>query len=191
MNKFKKSQVLIFFILLLFLSFTPLLPSSLKPTYLYFISNFIIITLGAEAGLLSTLSKPLEDKTQSFSVNRKPQEAISEKKEASTTSSLSAVSEDVEKSESERVVSVTKVVKVQKGSSKPSIFFLENEENDEGMIDDEIEVEEEIEGLNGQELSAKAEVFIRNFYKQLKVQKERNLGFTIKPSNLQTTTWTQ
>lgn len=170
MNKFKKSQVLVLFVLLLFLAFIPLLPSSLKSTYLYFISNFIIIVLASEAGLFSLLYKPLEDKMQSSSLIKKPitpSDGYSEKKEAP----ISSVSKHVEKrlkpveksaSETERVVSFTKVDIVKK-----STFIGSGE-------DDDIEIQEEIEGLNGQELYVKADVFIRNFYKQLKLQKDES-----------------
>jgi len=181
MNKFKKSQVLILFVLLLFLAFLPLLPSSLKSTYLYFISNFIIIVLGAEAGLFSLFYKPLEDKMQSSLLKKPiiPSEAYSEKKEAP----ISYVSKHVEKrprpvemsaSETERVVSFTKMDIVKKSTSKSCVFFIGSGEDDEGIMNDDIEVQDEIEGLNGQELYAKAEVFIRNFYKQLKLQKDES-----------------
>ena len=59
-------------VLTLLLAITPLLPSSLRPTYLYFIFNVLIIALAAEAGVLSVSSKPLEDKKQHVSVTQKP-----------------------------------------------------------------------------------------------------------------------
>ncbi|KAJ1441334.1 hypothetical protein SESBI_01476 [Sesbania bispinosa] len=155
-----------------------MLPSSQRPTYLYFISNFIIIALGAEAGLLSVFFRPLEDTKQSASVILKPEmppeAATLEKKEVSTTTGVSALSEHVEKSASERVVCVTKVDKVQKCPSRPSLFFIGGGETDAEFMDEELEVEEEIEGVNGQELFAKTEAFIGNFYKQLKMQREES-----------------
>lgn len=171
MNKFKKSQVIVLFVLILLLVITPLLPSSIKPTYLYFICNFLIIALGAEAGLLSVFSRPLEDRKQYTSVtHQKPvmdPEAIPEKREAfSTTGDESDVSEHVDKFASE---------KVQKCPSMPSLFFIGGGESDaEGMDELETEVEDEIEGVNGQELFSKAEAFIGNFYKQLKMQREES-----------------
>ncbi|KAK7305153.1 hypothetical protein VNO77_43053 [Canavalia gladiata] len=177
MNKFKTSQVLVLLVLLVLLVITPSLPSSLRPTYLYFIINFLIITLGAEAGLLSVFARPLEDRKQSSSVTPKPvmmpQEASPEKREVSSTC-VSAVSEYAEKSSSERVVCVTKVDKVQKGPSRPSLFFIGSGETDEDVMDEDLEAEEDIGGVNGQELFAKAEAFIRNFYKQLKMQREES-----------------
>ena len=157
MNKFKKSQVLVLFVLLLFLAFIPLLPSSLKSTYLYFISNFIIIVLAAEAGVFSLFYKPLEDKMQSSFIKKPiiPSEGYSEKKEAPAP--ISFVSKHVEK----------RLKPVEKSAS-------ETERVDERIMDDDIEVQEEIDGLNGQELYAKADVFIRNFYKQLKLQRDES-----------------
>ncbi|XP_061341689.1 uncharacterized protein LOC133288014 [Gastrolobium bilobum] len=171
MNKFKKSQVLVLFVLVFLLAITPFLPSSVRPTYLYFILNFLIITLGAEAGLLSVFSRPLEDSKQFASVIQKPvipPEVNFEKREASSTRSVCAVSEHVEEklkaveksAISERVVCGTKVDKVQA---------------DEEVMDEEVEAEEEIDGVSGQELFAKDEAFIRNFYKQLKMQREESL----------------
>ncbi|KAK7387106.1 hypothetical protein VNO78_27617 [Psophocarpus tetragonolobus] len=180
MNKFKKSQVLLLFVLVVLLVITPYLPSSLRPTYLYFIINFLIMALCAEAGLLSVFAKPLEDRKQPASVTIKPvipSEATSEKREQGFNSTLTVVSADsehVEKSASERVGSVTKLDKVQNCPSMPSLFFIGGGEADEEVMDEEIEAEEEIGGVNGQELFTKAEAFIGNFYKQLKMQSEES-----------------
>nr|KYP52185.1 hypothetical protein KK1_025923 [Cajanus cajan] len=174
MNKFKKSQVLVLFVLVVLLLITPSLPSSLRLTYLYFITNFLIMALCAEAGLLSVFASPSEDRRQSSSVTS---EATSEKREASnsTPSVASAVSEHVEKSASERGVCVTKVDKVQNCPSVPtSLFFIGGGEAGEEVMDEELEAEDEIGGVNGQELFAKAEAFIGNFYKQLKMQSEES-----------------
>ncbi|KAK7316785.1 hypothetical protein RJT34_00502 [Clitoria ternatea] len=175
MNKYKKSQVLVLFVLVILLVITPSLPSSLRPTYLYFITNFLIIALCAEAGLLSVFTAPLDDRKQPSSVTNKSvmsPEASHEKKEASNTTCASAVSEHVEKCASERGVCViTKVDNVQKGPSVPSLFFIGSGEADGEVMDEEVEAEE---GVNGQELFAKAEAFIRNFYKQLKMQREES-----------------
>lgn len=168
MNKFKKSQVIVLFVLVLLLVITPLLPSSVKPTYLYFICNFLIIALGAEAGLLSVFSRPLEDTKQYVSVTQKPvmaPEVIPEKREVFSTTGESDVSEHVDKFASE---------KLQKCPSMPSLFFIGDGESDAEGMDEEPEVEDEIEGVNGQELFSKAEAFIGNFYKQLKMQREES-----------------
>jgi hypothetical protein len=82
----------------------------------------------------------------------------------------------VEKSAPEKkivFVGVSKLDKVKKIPSMPSIFFIGDGEDDlEVNKDEEVEVEDEICGVNGQELFAKAEAFIGNFYKQLKMQRE-------------------
>ena len=190
MNNFKNSQVLVLFVLVLLLAITPLLPSSLRPAYLYFIFNFLIIALGAEAGLLSVFARPVEDMKHSASVTQKPMMAQGEvipdeKSEASsTTGGRSASSEHVEKkpkyvvvvekSASEKVVCVREVDKVQKCPSTPSLFFIGGGEDDADLKDEELEAEDEIGGVNGQELFAKAEAFIGNFYKQLKMQREES-----------------
>ncbi|KAL2322694.1 hypothetical protein Fmac_027073 [Flemingia macrophylla] len=171
MNKFKKSQVLVLFVLVVLLLITPSLPSSLRPTYLYFIINFLIMALCAEAGLLSVFATPSEDRKQSSFVM--PSEAISEKREASN-STPSIVSEHVEKSATEKGVCVTKVDKVQNCSSVPSLFYIGGGEAGEEVLEEELEAEDDIGGVNGQELFAKAEAFIRNFYKQLKMQSEES-----------------
>ncbi|KAK7276864.1 hypothetical protein RIF29_18010 [Crotalaria pallida] len=136
MNKFKISQIL-------------------RPTYLSFIFNLLIITLGAEADLLSAF----EDRKQPpASVNLKatmPSEVIiSEKREAS------AISEHDEKKKP-KVVEKFETDKIVGGG-----------EADEEVMDGELVEEDEIGGVNGQELFAKAEAFIGNFYKQLKMQRE-------------------
>lgn len=154
MNKFKKSQVLVLCVLLVLLVITPYLPSSLRPTYLYFIINFLIMSLCAEAGLLSVFPRPLEDKKQPASVM------------ASEASSEKRVSKDDEKSGGSEG---RKVEMMQKGS----LLLIEGED-EEVMMDEEDEAEEEIGGVNGQELFAKAEAFIGNFYKQLKMQSEES-----------------
>ena len=60
-NKFKKSQVLVLSLLTILFIIAPLLSSSLRPTYIYFITNLLMIALGAETGVLSFFSKPSLD----------------------------------------------------------------------------------------------------------------------------------
>ncbi|KAK7276866.1 hypothetical protein RIF29_18012 [Crotalaria pallida] len=177
MNMYKKYQVVVLFVLALLLVITPYLPSSLRPTYLYFIFNLLIIALGVEAGLLSAF----EDRKQPpASVNLKatmPSEAIiPEKREASAISEHDEKKKPkvVEKFASEKIVGVVKVEKVNKCPSMPSLFFIGSGEADEEVMDEELVAEDEIGGVNGQELFAKAEAFIGNFYKQLKMQREES-----------------
>ncbi|XP_057728094.1 uncharacterized protein LOC130943995 [Arachis stenosperma] len=159
MTKFKNSQVIVLFILLLLLVITPLLPSSLRPTYMYFISNFLIIALGAEAGLLTIILRPLNERKHVNFIAQKPL-IIVEKLE--------------------KFVCVAKVEeKARNCASMPSIFFIGGDDGDEDYEydydDDDLKAEDEIGGVdNGQELFAKAEAFIGNFYKQLKMQREES-----------------
>ncbi|XP_061342213.1 uncharacterized protein LOC133288474 [Gastrolobium bilobum] len=175
MNKFKKSQVLVLFVPALLLVLTPLLPSSLRPTYLYFIFNVLIIGLGAEAGLLSAFSNPFEDTKQHVSVTQKP---IMPPEVITGGSAVSEHNEKkpkvVEKSASEKIVGVTKVDKLKKCPSTPSLLFIGGGEVDGEVMDEGLEAEDENGGVNGQELFVKAEAFIGNFYKQLKMQREES-----------------
>ena len=56
----------------------------------------------------------------------------------------------------------------------PTLLFIGGGEADEQVMDEELEAEEELGGVNGQELFTKAEAFIGNFYKQLKMQSEES-----------------
>ncbi|XP_054797543.1 uncharacterized protein LOC129302663 [Prosopis cineraria] len=166
---FKKSQVVVLIILAFLLLITHLLPSSIRPAFLYFIFNFLIISLGAEAGLLSfssassssssSSSKPssLHTKTTSFSASssltQKPvimahEAIIPEVKEQAT--SVSSEHNNEKKAILARV-------------KKPSLFFIACEET-----------EAEEAKNDHDELCDKAEAFIRNFYKQLKMQREES-----------------
>ena len=204
-NKFKKSQVLMLSLLGILLIIAPLLSSSLRPTYLYFITNLLIIGLGAEAGLLSLIfSKPSEDnKIKNTSPTplkpaRLTSEASSDKRVLSNingsgdhgkSNCLDQSAEKrvkvVEKTLSEKIVGLVKEdIKVKKCPSMPSLFFIGGCGENEGDFDEDCdeEVEEEVVGeISGQELLTKAKTFIGNFYKQLKMQREdAELGNFIK-----------
>ncbi|QHO18935.1 uncharacterized protein DS421_11g324700 [Arachis hypogaea] len=133
---------------------------------MYFISNFLIIALGAEAGLLTVISRPLNERKHVNFIAQKP---------------LINKSITVEKLASEeKFVCVAKVEeKARNCGSMPSIFFIGGDDADEDYEydydDDDLKAEDEIGGVdNGQELFAKAEAFIGNFYKQLKMQREES-----------------
>ena len=133
-------------------------------------------------------SEPSEDRKQHVSASVAQKHAILEPREKEArgiVNNACSVSEEqkeknpkvVEKSASEKkivFVGVTKVEKVKKCPSKPSIFFIEDGEDNLEVKNDKVEVEDEIYGVNGQELFAKAEAFIGNFYKQLKMQREES-----------------
>ncbi|KAG4952942.1 hypothetical protein AAZX31_14G020800 [Glycine max] len=176
MNKFNKSELLVLFVLTLLLAITPLLPSSLRPTYLYFIFNVLIIALAAEAGVLSVSSKPLEDKKQHVSVTQKPvmpPEVYEpeERVEVGASEHDEKKPKVVEKPASdEKIVGVTEVKKF---PSMPNLLLIGGGESEGEVMDEEIEAEDEVGGVNGQELFAKAEAFIGNFYNQLKKDRDR------------------
>jgi len=70
----------------------------------------------------------------------------------------------------EKIVGATEVDdEVKKGSSMPNLSIMGGGESEQ--MDEEIEAGD-AELVNGQELFAKAEAFIGNFYKQLKMQRE-------------------
>ncbi|CAJ1971423.1 unnamed protein product [Sphenostylis stenocarpa] len=133
---------------------------SSRSTYLYFIFNVLIIALGAEPGLLSIVSKPLEDRKQHVSVTQKlvmPPEVYEPDEERVEGFFITGGSGAPDHSE---------------GKAKVIEMFASDEK-----IAGVTEVDEEIEageggGVNGQELFAKAEAFIGNFYRQLKMQRE-------------------
>lgn len=177
---FKKSQILMLSLLASLLIITPLLSSSLRPTYLYFVFNILIIALGAEAGLLSSgPSKPPEDHKNAQGASTDDEAT---KAGASPPNSEIKKVKAVEKSASEKISGAVKVNKLKKCPSTPSLFFIgsgETETADDHRVlgvglyeEKEEEEEEEVGGLSGQELFTKAEMFIGNFYKQLKMQRE-------------------
>ncbi|MBA0550207.1 hypothetical protein Golob_021174 [Gossypium lobatum] len=181
MNKFKKSQILTLSIVAALLFIVPLLSSSLRPTYLYFILNLLIISLGADAGLGSVFSRPSyavasPDTTQEVKGSLESTDVA-----APTASTEKKGNKVVEKSVSEKkiIVGSIKVDKVKKCPSTPSLFFIGSGETEaEAVNREELEMEEEEEGdvggLSGPELFTKAEIFIGNFYKQLKMQREES-----------------
>lgn len=176
------------FLLAVLLIITPLLSSSLRPTYLYFIINILIIALGAEAGLLSSFSKPSEDRKQTVLAAPKPlasSEVSPDNGVVRTTNdkvvapaSTEKKAKVVEKSASEKFAGSVKIDKVAKCPSMPSLFFIgggESEAEDaaeEAYAEEEGEEKDGEEEVSGQELFTKAETFIGNFYKQLKMQRE-------------------
>jgi len=188
MAKPMKSEILRLSFIATLLIISPLIPTSIRPTYLYFLFNLLIIALGAEAGLLS-FSKPSEDK-KPMTITPKPTAANTESTaliETPPNSTIRNVGVEgresrpkvVEKCSSEKIVGVVSKVsnKVKKCPSMPSIFFIGAGAGDEAeeVVDeyeshDEEEEKEEVD--QGKELFTKAETFIGNFYKQLKMQRE-------------------
>lgn len=183
MDKSKKTQILILSLITALVFMTPFFSSSSRPTYLYFIINLLIIALGAEAGLLSSPSKPpIEDKKPLINNVEQPKPLNNN---IASETPLEYCSEKkpklIEKYASEKIVGAQKVHKVKKSPSTPSLFFIGSWETEaeETIVkdfeeDEEGQEEPEIEGISGQELFTKAETFIGNFYKQLKMQREES-----------------
>ncbi|KAL6202394.1 hypothetical protein ACLB2K_026102 [Fragaria x ananassa] len=193
-------------LILILLIVTPLLSSSVRTTYLYIITNLLIIAIGAQAGILRAFSKPIDhDKKNPVSVPQKPvlvvpselasthektQKKIAaqnneDQRVASECSEKNVPNKVVAKSKSQKVTGTVKTESVRKCPSMPSLFFIGGGETEtEGAHSDDdddvhedfhqIEEEEEAADLSGQELLIKAEKFIGNFYKQLKMQREES-----------------
>lgn len=217
MDMIKISQVLklLLIIIAALLVITPLLSTSLRTTtYLYFIVHLLIISLGAEAKLISFFSKSPHDKklpsTNSIVTQKQhnitpvmafsPSPGTSEHQEtapkvkydhiASLESELlittkNNTSKVVEKCASEKIIGVAKVHEqvalVRKCPSMPSLFFIgvtgeEINEVEEILKEEKYTEREEVgdQLISKQELFNKAETFIGNFYKQLKLQREES-----------------
>ncbi|KAI3989327.1 hypothetical protein MKX01_026910 [Papaver californicum] len=221
MESKKYLQVAKLTIMFLLLLTTPVLSTSMRQPYLYFLLNILIIVVAAEAGLLSSFNKPPTHEEDNKQIKHQPTVVASPKPISTSTinttntayfvetpnnkenrkgliSNLSPKSvhdqsnnerkvtyRTVEKSKSEKIVKAVKLVRlVKRIPSTPSLFFI----GSAGEADHQQEVEdpcyqltenegekyqvEEIDALSGQELYSKAEMFIGNFYKQLKMQRE-------------------
>ncbi|KAH6768039.1 hypothetical protein C2S51_013375 [Perilla frutescens var. frutescens] len=167
-DKLNNSQILKVALIAALLIVTPLLSASLRSTYLYFVANILIVVVGAEAGLLSFFfnSPP----------SNKPHAIISELENSGSADQCSTTNINVMKkcSFSDKIIDDVggdeekiNVMMIEKSDhpSTASIFFIGDQSNDD-------EREEEVGEVSGQELFQKAETFIGNFYKQLKMQRE-------------------
>lgn len=155
MERVKRSENLKLLPLAVLLIITPLLSTSLRFKYLYLIVNILIISVGAEAGLFSFFLHSEE--------NRKPA--------APSVHSLLPPKKSAIASDSDNAP--TKPAKaVGESAVEPSIFFIKGSESEEEDDDDEETVEEN--NAEDHELYQKSEKFIGNFYKQLKMQREKS-----------------
>ncbi|XP_039126123.1 uncharacterized protein LOC120262127 [Dioscorea cayenensis subsp. rotundata] len=174
MEKPQRSQLLRTLLLLLLLTITPSIPDSFRPSYLYFLFNIFVVALGIEAGLLSAISGPLHDQ-------QKPSNEVS-LINISTKNQVvqQEVIKQVEKPAvltAEKVLTVARIHRVKKSTSTPSLFFIGGGDVEAHQFVDyyeETEEEDEADHDSAQELFAKAEMFIGNFYKQLKMQREES-----------------
>ncbi|CAI0379406.1 unnamed protein product [Linum tenue] len=178
--------MLIIMATLLFVS--PLISASIRPKYLYFIFNLLIVALAAEAGLL------LPHPTSSSVVSPASKPTIPLSPDTATTNTAAAAGADHKSPVHDGGASNHKLVEKPSSEdgnaslkcrpSMPSLFFIAGEDQAD-QLDSVEDVHQELIGseaeddgaavgefISGQELFAKAETFIGNFYKQLKMQRE-------------------
>ncbi|KAL7103420.1 hypothetical protein ACP275_08G178400 [Erythranthe tilingii] len=184
MEKLQKSdlKLLKLFTIASLLVVAPLLSTSIRFKYLYFIFNILIILVGAESGLLSFF----------LHSDTKNQDSVTHK-EYSVSNTVNAAScymssaDDYyynkrpvvigKKCSPEKILAGVKTAaaaaEMKKSPSTPSIFFIGEDTPARENVEEE---EEEVDGdlISGQELFQKAEIFIGDFYKQLKMQREES-----------------
>lgn len=172
MEKFQMTQCAKIVLIVLLLLITPLLSRSVRTPYLYFLFNLLLLALGVESGILTAISRPTDDQRDTSNVSDTMVNKLVANDNVGKVAPLSA--------EEESTVVVEKTIVVQKIKPKkcpstPSLFFMGGFDGEDGADQNGVdEGEEEEEVLSGQELFAKAETFIGNFYKQLKIQREES-----------------
>lgn len=181
MEKLQSSQLAKMFLLLSFLFLLLLIPfisASLRSSYLYFILNLLIVVLGIEAGLLPVMGKPCIDEKKQVSalIPSPPTNEIKYDMFQKTVTTTPVESLQVRKKMFEVV---EKVQKLKRCASRPSLFFIgscDEEEEEEVVVvkEEKVAAKEEVGEISKQELFLKAEMFIGNFYKQLKMQREES-----------------
>ncbi|XP_072995692.1 uncharacterized protein [Typha latifolia] len=176
---------IVFFLLLLVL--IPFISTSLRPSYLYFLLNILILVVGVEAGFLGAMSAPRDEKKPT-AVAASPANVEDGYR---NTSCGSAIDVDiVHASSASSALGVKKkagekarVERIKKCPSRPSLFFISSLEGEEGVkeeekeekeVEEEEEEEKEVGEMSKQELYTKAEMFIGNFYMQLKMQRKES-----------------
>jgi Cotton fibre expressed protein len=195
MNKLPPfSQISKLVLLLIFVLLTPLIPTSLKHPYLYLLFNILVVALGVESGLLKAVTSPHEEKkhnstplTPLFMTPQTLHPSIyNDTKVMTRTRSITAIAtqalaKPVEKAKVETATlsGIVRVNKIKKCASRPSLFFIgglegEREYTKESRQEEKGEEWMEAEEMTKQELFAKAENFIGNFYRQLKMQREES-----------------
>ncbi|XP_074579139.1 uncharacterized protein LOC141835668 [Curcuma longa] len=186
MERLARSQVVKGVFLLVLVFFIPFVSSSLRSSYLYVLLNILIVALGAEAGLLEAMAmaRPQEEKKKSTTL------VVVREGAAAASGSSAATNNDMASKAAESWQHHVKPVLVQKASmgaprdhgalrrcsSRPSLFFIGGFEGPENCSRQEEEKGEssEMGEISKQELFAKAEAFIGNFYMQLKMQREES-----------------
>ncbi|KAL6002049.1 hypothetical protein ACLOJK_037497, partial [Asimina triloba] len=166
MEKLCKFHITKIILTALLLLITPFLSSSMRPPYLYLIVNLLILALGAESGLLTALGR------SNAAVDDKKLTVIAQPATTDQVSASDKKGADDQEKDGAAAVKVHKVI-VKKCPSTPSLFFIGGSTCDvEEKGIDEDEDDEMVDAISGAELFTKAEIFIGNFYKQLKMQRE-------------------
>ncbi|KAL6615213.1 hypothetical protein ACP70R_037483 [Stipagrostis hirtigluma subsp. patula] len=189
-------------LLLLFL-LAPLVPSSLRTPYLYLLFNALVVTLGVESGFLAAISDPRDDRkpspeaaplsssTAAMASRTKPSDSHAAAVAAAhlVTRTTSATNTPTLPSSPNKVpagavltkdviapATKTTTKKIKKCPSRASIFFIGSVEDVDTTVHEEEEEGSKDAGelMSRQELFTKAEDFIGNFYKQLKMQREES-----------------
>ncbi|CAH9063462.1 unnamed protein product [Cuscuta epithymum] len=198
MDTKNKSQILNLLLITTLLIIAPLLSSSsLRISCLYFVVNLLLIYLGAEAGLLSLPKETTHHEDEQNHSTKNPRliittslqqvaDSVPDQKSDQETIIVEEVKKVVdEKCGSEKLKFVGSIINGDKSSSRkcsssiPNLFFVGGcgdqvaaEEGDEGgFVEEE---DKQVGELSGQELFHKAETFIMDFYKQLKMQREES-----------------
>ncbi|KMZ62583.1 hypothetical protein ZOSMA_452G00180 [Zostera marina] len=153
MEKFYRAQAGKLLLLTIFSMCTPFMPSIMRSFYLYFLLNLLILVLAMEAGVLASPS----------STDEVPSDADGMKSTKNTVHAPAAVvSTKLEHS---------RPLPMRKFPSTPSLFTIADfDEVVDGYHDDGDDEGDEDD--DAQELFARAETFITNFHKQLKMQRD-------------------
>ncbi|XP_078153460.1 uncharacterized protein LOC144548626 [Carex rostrata] len=184
------SQISKLVLLLIFALLTLLIPTSLRHPYLYFLFNILVVALGIESGLLKAITSTNDEKQPNFTTHIIPPYLHPSNIHHGTrhvmkkTQSIAAIASQalVKPIEKGKVVEITfgGIVRVNKKlkkcASRPSIFFIGGSESEQEYCKKESKKEEEwmeAEEMTKQELFAKTEQFIGNFYLQSKMQRDQ------------------
>ncbi|KAJ8432158.1 hypothetical protein Cgig2_006860 [Carnegiea gigantea] len=157
MAEFKKTQLLTLILIAALLFLTPFLSSSLRSTYLYFIINLLIISLGVEAGLLS--SSPPTKEPEIDLKNPNPNTNTITAIQIMITNAkrvdhfdVSEATKHQEKVRVEEKSVLEDTLKVKKCPSAPTIFFIESK------VEEVEELEEKRDEIEEEDLFVKAEL---------------------------------
>ncbi|CAA6661348.1 unnamed protein product [Spirodela intermedia] len=159
---FHKLQIAKLLFLLFSLTLIPFVSSSLRPPYIYFLLNILILSAGA-------IVPGLPNDINAITNGGKQVNDVSGREETPVT--LEATPMGTEKS-----LKRSPSIQMKKSPSVPCLFFIGGCDGDgtavEATVAEEEEVYEAMGEISGQELFTRAESFIGNFYRQLKIQRE-------------------